>query len=34
MALVVAKDVYKDYQVGEVSLRALKDVNFEIDPAS
>ena len=34
MGLIVAKDVYKDYQVGEVSLRALRGLTFEIEPAS
>ena len=34
MGLIVAQDIYKDYQVGEVSLRALSDLNFEIEPAS
>ena len=34
MGLITAADVYKDYQVGEVSVRALKEVNFEIEPAS
>ncbi|MCK4535261.1 MAG: ATP-binding cassette domain-containing protein, partial [Syntrophobacterales bacterium] len=34
MGLVTAQNIYKDYQVGEVSLRALNDLNFEIEPAS
>ncbi len=34
MGLIVAKDVYKDYLVGEVSLRALRGLTFEIEPAS
>jgi putative ABC transport system ATP-binding protein len=34
MALIVAKDISKDYQVGEVIVKALKDVSFEIEPAS
>jgi len=34
MALITAKALYKDYTVGEVSLRALTDLNFEIEPAS
>ena len=34
MGLITAQNVYKDYQVGEVSLRALNDLNFEIEPAS
>jgi putative ABC transport system ATP-binding protein len=31
---VVATRVSKDYQVGEVAIRALRDVTFEIEPAS
>ncbi len=34
MPLITAKDLYKDYKVGEVSLRALSDLSFEIEPAS
>ncbi len=34
MGLVIAKDISKDYQVGEVVVRALKGVSFEIEPAS
>ncbi|MCD6153233.1 MAG: ABC transporter ATP-binding protein [Syntrophobacterales bacterium] len=34
MGLITAQNIYKDYQVGEVSLRALNDLNFEIEPAS
>lgn len=34
MGLITAKNIYKDYQVGEVSLRALSNLNFEIEPAS
>jgi putative ABC transport system ATP-binding protein len=34
MGLVVAEQVQKDYQVGEVAIRALNDVSFEIEPAS
>jgi len=34
MSLIVARDIYKDYQVGEVSLRALRALNFEIEPGS
>ncbi len=45
MSLIVAKNISKDYQVvatkvskdygtGEVVVRALRDVSFEIDPAS
>ncbi len=34
MNLIVAENISKDYQVGEVSVRALKGVSFEIKPAS
>ncbi len=34
MALIVADNIHKDYQVGDVVVHALKDVNFEIEPAS
>jgi putative ABC transport system ATP-binding protein len=34
MGLITAKNIYKDYQVGEISLRALSNLNFEIEPAS
>jgi putative ABC transport system ATP-binding protein len=34
MALITAEAVTKEYQVGEVSLRALDGVSFEIEPAS
>lgn len=34
MGLITAKNIYKDYRVGEVSLRALSNLNFEIEPAS
>lgn len=34
MCLVRAKDVSKTYQAGEVEVRALKDLSFEIEPAS
>jgi len=34
MALVVAQDIYKDYQVGEVAVQALRGLSFEIEPAS
>ncbi|MCD6130126.1 MAG: ABC transporter ATP-binding protein [Deltaproteobacteria bacterium] len=34
MALITAKNIYKDYQTGEISLRALNNLNFEIEPAS
>ena len=34
MALIAAQQIGKEYQVGEVVVRALKDVSFEIEPAS
>ena len=34
MTLIVAENITKDYQVGEVSVSALKGVTFEIEPAS
>ena len=34
MGLIVAENISKDYQVGEVTVRALKGVSFEIEPAS
>ncbi len=34
MTLIVAENITKDYQVGEVSVSALKGVSFEIEPAS
>ena len=34
MELIVAENISKDYQVGEIAIRALKGVSFEIEPAS
>jgi len=34
MSLVIAEDVSKTYLSGEVKVEALKDLNFEIEPAS
>jgi len=34
MGLIAAENIFKDYQVGEISVRALNDLNFEIEPAS
>jgi len=34
MGLIVAENISKDYLVGEVTVRALKGVSFEIEPAS
>jgi putative ABC transport system ATP-binding protein len=34
MALIVADNIHKDYQVGDVVVHALQGVGFEIEPAS
>jgi len=34
MGLIVAENIGKDYLVGEIAIRALKGVSFEIEPAS
>jgi putative ABC transport system ATP-binding protein len=34
MGLISAENVTKDYQIGEVMLRALRGLTFEIEPAS
>jgi putative ABC transport system ATP-binding protein len=34
MALIVADNIHKDYQVGDVVVHALHGVGFEIEPAS
>ena len=34
MGLIRAQQVCKEYQVGEMSVQALKDIHFEIEPAS
>jgi len=34
MSLVIAKDISKTYQAGEVEVRAIKGLSFEIEPAS
>jgi putative ABC transport system ATP-binding protein len=34
MSLVIAENIQKDYQVGEISINALSGINFEIEPAS
>lgn len=34
MSLVYAKDIAKTYQAGEVQVRAIKGLSFEIEPAS
>lgn len=34
MALIAAEDLYKEYRAGEVTVAALKGLDFEIEPAS
>src|SRR4030067_694143 len=34
MSLIVAENIQKDYKTGEVTVKALKDLSFEIEPAS
>ena len=34
MSLIVAESIYKDYKVGETSVRALDGLSFEIEPSS
>ena len=34
MSLIVATNIPKDYQTGDVTVRALKGLSFEIEPAS
>jgi putative ABC transport system ATP-binding protein len=34
MSLVVAKDITKNYQVGEVVIPAIRGISFEIEPAA
>ena len=34
MSLIVATNIAKDYQTGDVTVRALKGLSFEIEPAS
>jgi putative ABC transport system ATP-binding protein len=34
MPLISAENLKKDYQVGEVAVKALKDISFEIEPSS
>jgi putative ABC transport system ATP-binding protein len=34
MGLIVAEDITKTYQVGEIAVQALKGVSFTIEPAS
>jgi len=34
MSLISAENIQKDYKTGEVTIRALKGLSFEIEPAS
>ena len=34
MPLILAQNIYKDYQAGEISIKALRDVSVEVEPAS
>lgn len=34
MSLIVAENIQKDYKTGEVTVKALKGLSFEIEPAS
>jgi len=34
MPLIIAENVQKDYQAGEITVKALKGLSFEIEPAS
>ncbi len=34
MSLVAANDLYKDYEVGETKIHAIRGVDFDIEPAS
>lgn len=34
MALILAENIQKDYKTGEVTVKALKGLSFEIEPAS
>ena len=34
MSLIIAEDITKDYQVGEVVIPALRGISFSIDPAA
>ena len=34
MSLIVSTDLTKNYRAGEVEVRALKGLSFEIEPAS
>src|SRR3989337_554441 len=34
MSLIVAENIHKDYQVGEIRVEALKEISFKIEPSS
>ena len=34
MSLIIADNINKDYQIGELSVRALNNISFAIAPAS
>ena len=34
MPLIAAENLRKDYQAGEVTVKALKEISFEIEPSS
>jgi putative ABC transport system ATP-binding protein len=34
MSLIIAENIQKDYKTGEVTVKALKGLSFEIEPAS
>ncbi len=34
MSLITAENLRKDYQAGEVTVKALKEINFKIEPSS
>jgi len=34
MSLIIAENVQKDYQAGEITVKALKGLSFQIEPAS
>ena len=34
MSLILAENIQKDYQTGDICIKALKNINFEIKPSS
>lgn len=34
MPLIAAENLQKDYQAGDVTVKALKEISFEIEPSS